>query len=238
MMYNQCPRKFKYKFVDKIKVPFVPSVALTRGNIVHSFLENHEKPLKEKLELLKKDWQIAKSEFFTKEVIKECIDIYNRFVSTEVGKDLLSHMTLANELRCAFDTKLKPTDYDAKDCLFRGKIDRVSVEVEKDLVHVIDWKTGKDKSTGSFKQDPFQLMSYAAWYFAQFPVDKLIISYVFVEHENAKLDYELSRDNLEKYNKRLLVDIVKIEKDEVFEKIEGPLCDYCDFQDHCISDRS
>ena len=55
-VYEQCPRKFKYKYVDKIPVPFEPSLALTRGKVIHSLLEFHGKmTLKENIQKLKED---------------------------------------------------------------------------------------------------------------------------------------------------------------------------------------
>ena len=65
--FLQCPRKFKYSKIDKIPVEFRETLALTKGKIIHSLLEHHNKSLKEKIEILKNDKDINKSEFFTAE---------------------------------------------------------------------------------------------------------------------------------------------------------------------------
>jgi len=236
--YEQCPRKFKYKYVDKIKLPFEEhSLALTRGKIIHHLLEYHNKlTLKESIDKLKFDDDINTSPYFTKEVIKECIQVYRKFVETDIAKSIFGDFELGTELKVALNKKLEPCEYLDKDTLFRGLIDRVVVDKTTDLVRIIDWKTGKDKSGSSgIKQTPDQLMHYGSWYFAKFPVDKIKIVYVFVEH-NTTLEYTLTRERVQDYKKALLLPIIKAEKDEVFEKITSPLCDYCEFRDVCNGD--
>ena len=234
--FEQCNRKFQYKYIDKIQVPFEPSVALTRGGIIHSLLENHGKmTLKESVQQLKEDPQIAKSPFYTKEVVRDCLKVFKSFIETDIAKEIFDELELGTELHLGLDGKLNPCEYLSKDVLFRGMIDRVTVNRTTNVVRIIDWKTGKDKSTGTYKQAPDQLMHYASWYFTKFPVDTLIITYVFVEH-NTTLEYTLTRDKLNAYNKALLTPIVKAEKADEFPKDLSPLCNFCEFYTHCNND--
>lgn len=231
--WESCPRKFKYRYIDKIKTPRLDKDYFTLGHIVHSLLEHSDKNTKEQIEFIKHDRDIIRSEFYTKDMVKKCFGIYNKFKNTSLGETLLSYKPLGKELSVALDKKLKPCDYNDKNALFRGYIDAVFGNEETDEIFIVDWKTGSDKSEGMYKQSPDQLLMYAAWYFNKMPVDKLIITYVFVEHEDKKMTFNLTRDNIDKYNKLLINKILRIEKDKVFDKTISRLCDDCEYKEHC-----
>jgi len=135
-VFNQCNRKFKYQYVDKIKTPFVVSEALTKGKIIHSLLENHRFTLPEKIAMIKKEKQIIYSEFYTKDLVKECIGIYNAYVESTMGKENFSNKPLATELEIALDKKLKPCEPLAQDVLFRGYIDKISVVLDHQIIEI------------------------------------------------------------------------------------------------------
>jgi len=134
--FKGCNRKFKYKYVDKIQVRFEPSEALTKGNIIHSFLENHDLPLADKIAALQKDKQIYKSPFYNKELIKLCLKVYNEYIVTKQGIKNFENKTLSNELRIALNTKLESCHYLDKDVLFRGYIDRISVDLDEKVIEI------------------------------------------------------------------------------------------------------
>ena len=263
-LHKQCPRKFKYRYIDKLLAAFTHSEASTKGHIIHSLLEHHTKPLPEKIKIIKTDRDIQKSEFYNKDLVKEGILAYNKFIETNLGREIFSMSNIGNELWCALDNKLTPTEYHASNAMYRGKIDSIFVnnDIKEILltegipegyelvetttvqkiqktnpeIHIIDWKSGKDNSDGLYKQKPDQLLQYAAWYFNKMPVDTIVIRYVFVEHENAEVQYTLTRDNIDKYNTILVKGIIGAEQDTTWPKIEQPLCNWCEFQDHCIND--
>jgi len=234
--FKQCPRKFKYQYIDKLPYEFKPSIALTKGNIVHSFLENHELDLPGKIAALKKEKQVMNSPFYTKELVKECLGIYNTYIQSKLGQDNFNNLTLGNEMQIALDKKLQPCGYLSEDVLFRGYIDRISVDQKTDIVTILDYKTGKLKNEGPYKQPFDQPLYYASWYFEKFPVDTIILQFDFVEHNHEPMQKVLTRENLIKYKKFLLTNIMTAEKCTDFVKNEGPLCDYCDFQEICMKD--
>jgi len=263
-LHKQCPRKFKYRYIDRLPSEFIHSEATTKGHILHSLLEHYSKSLPEKIKKIKTDRDIQRSEFYNKDLVKECILTYNKFIGTDLGKEIFSMTNIGNEVFGALDKKLKPTEYHAGNAMYRGKVDSIFVDNdEKEIglvedipegyelietgttkriqlsnavIHIIDWKTGRDNSDGQYKQKPDQLLQYAAWYFNKMPVDTIIIRYVFVEHENAEVQYTLTRDNIDKYNTFLVKGIIGAEQDTTWKKIEQPLCNWCEFRDHCIND--
>jgi RecB family exonuclease len=237
-LFNQCPRKFKFYKIDKVKIPWIRTDALVRGELVHLLLEYYDKDINFQIQEIKKLQK--KDTAINKDLIKESFNIYKRFKNTDLGKKLLSYKSLGREMKIALkiqDKILTPCDYSNKDAIFRGMIDSIFVDIQTDEVFIIDWKTGKDKSEGDYKQSPDQLLYYASWYFTNFPVDKISIMYVFVEHENKYLKYELTRDRINYYNKMLLSNIAEVEREKEFPKIETALCDWCDYQDHCMKEK-
>jgi len=234
-LWNSCPRKFKYNYIDKIPKEPRDDTPLKKGFCTHLFLENHTANLG-KERLLK---EISR-EKIPNEIVQESKKIYKKFVDSDLGKKIFSYLPLGTELEIGLKIqggKIQTCDFLDPGCLFRGKIDYICVDKENDKVYVIDWKTGKDKSEGPYKQKPDQLIYYAAWYFHNFPVDELELEYIFVEHGTSS-SIKLVRDKLDLYLKVLLNNIKSIENDNSFDKIEGPLCNWCEYRDHCIRDQN
>lgn len=211
-VYQQCPRKFKYSYIDKIKVPFVYNEALVKGGAVHSVLEHFPN---------QSDHKHAKKYFHVAE----------EFLKSPIGWELINKPA-AKELDIALNKSLEPCGYKDKDALFRGSVDRIVVD--SDMFWLIDWKTGKLREQRYQSYD--QLMFYAIWVFIKYPqINKVKISYYYVEHLESN-DLILERQYFENYKKNLLNNITDIEKDNEFNKNITKLCDYCDYQEHCSKD--
>jgi len=113
---------------------------------------------------------------------------------------------------------------------------KVKIKKKSPTVYVKDYKTGRLRNEGPYKTSFDQLMYYAAWYFTNFPVDTIIIEYDFVEHTHEPYRKVLTRANLNKYKKFLIQNILSAEKCTDWDKTESPLCNWCEFEDHCKRD--
>lgn len=210
--HEQCARKFKYSYIDKIPVGYVDRTALLKGGAVHSILENY--PDKSTHKLAPKYQYIA-----------------DKFISTELAEKYLS-VDSNREVHFGLNKDLEPTEYRDKNAIFRGKIDHVCII--DGVLYLIDWKTGKLKDIRW--QDFRQLLFYAIYFFKKYSkINKIKISYVYVEHESEN-DILLERQYLDKYTKELTDMIDAAENDEEFRKSESKLCEWCDFKDHCSED--
>lgn len=231
--WNQCHRRFKYSYIDKVPREPMDDTPLKKGFCTHLFLENHTaKFTKEKL--LKE----IKKEGIPDDIVEESKRIYKDFIDSQLGKKVFSYFPLGAELEVGLKIEngnIATCDFLDPDCLFRGKIDYVCVDKETNKVMVIDWKTGKDHSAGKWAQKPDQLIYYAAWYFHNFPVDEIELMYIFVEH-GTRSSYVMTRKDLNKYIKFLLKNIKNIETDTAFKKNISVLCDWCPYKKHCDSD--
>lgn len=208
-LYKQCPRKFKYRYIDKL--PTKPFEHLAKGSEVHRLLEIFGN------EDLKSD-------------IKEAYNIALKFSESEIGKEILSQKS-KREL-CIKFKNFEPVNSDSNDYDFIGYIDRVNFT--ENGLELIDYKTGKYKEPKY--QDFQQLIIYAIWFFKKYEkLTQIKIRFVYVEHllENSLV---LQRDKIEDIlnNLKILIKTIKLDTD--YHKKPNPLCDWCDFKDTCLKD--
>lgn len=205
-----CPRKFKFIYVDKIKIPFVTTEALRKGRAVHSILEDFPNPCYQKN-------------------ANDYIHIVNDFLKTHIAQKLLFRESI-REYKFGLNHELNACEYKDKNALFRGSIDYMCV-IDKEL-YLCDWKTGKYKEQQY--QDFRQLLFYAIYFFLTRPnIDTINIFYVYVEHGNTYNELKLERKYLDNYKKDFLTAISNIEKDVFFKQSFSKLCAYCDFNTQC-----
>jgi len=221
----RCPRKFKYKYIDKIKVPEKPVFALDKGKFIHLLFEYNGD-----LKKIKNDPEFQKlKKLLNKENIIDFINIYKNFKKSDAGR-LLQSKELYKELPIGLDKNLKKCEYKSPEVLLRGSIDAVYVRDNQLLC--VDWKTGKNKPK-SFAQ----LLWYSIGLFSLLPDDYNTIElvYAFVEHNTLQTQI-VHKDKIPLYRKALYDTIDVIEKDQTFEKHETPLCDWCDYKEKCFFD--
>lgn len=212
-VWNQCHRKFKYIYVDKIKLPYVFVEALVKGGAVHSIIEHF--PEQSKHKYAKKYFHVAE-----------------KFLKSPEGWDLV-HKPALKEYDFGLTKDLKPCGYSDKSALFRGSVDRAIIE--DGMLWLVDFKTGKSKDQNWQSYD--QLMFYAIYFFIKYPnINKIKITYYYIEHMHTN-DLVLDRTNFDTYAKQLVKNIIDIEADEDYIKIESKLCDYCDYFAICQKDK-
>jgi len=225
--HQQCPRKFKYYYVDKVPHPKVPQIHFDKGKLIHMMFEfdGNLKKIQEQREY--KD--IIKHGLVKKEDIIAYFKVYKSFRKNSI----FSRKVLFKELSIGITSNFDKTGYSSKDAMFRGYIDAVFLDEASDTPIIVDWKTGKDKTKE--QQSWQQLLFYGTALFKLMPYDKIVLLYAYVEHDHV-LTKVLHRKDLPKYEKALMDTVFTVESDFVFPKIESPLCNYCDFQEHCLQD--
>jgi len=224
--WKGCPRKFRYQYVDKIPVVKADNIHLQRGRLVHLIFE-----LKRDIQKIKvhKEFLELKDKM-EPEVIKECFGIYDKFISSDLGKSLMKRTDAFAELPIGLDENLNHKGYSDKDVLLRGYIDKGLVDEKSDTLILLDWKTGKYKEKAD--QDWAQLLYYSIALFSKMPFDNIVIGYVYVEHNkmNSRI---VKRDHIDRYKTALYQSINKIEADKTFTKNVSGLCSFCDFEALC-----
>lgn len=210
--HKQCPRKFKYNYIDKVKPEKTDMTALFKGGAVHSILEHYPEQTTHKL-------------------APKYQHIADKFIQSNMGDKYLSHDSI-REFDFGLLSDLTPTKYSDKNAIFRGSVDYICTI--DNVINLIDYKTGKYKEQKWQVYD--QLMFYAIYFFYRYPsVNEVRISYVYVEHE-LENDLVLKREHLEQYTSELFDLINNVETDETFIKKPTRLCEWCNFKTHCSND--
>ncbi len=207
--HDQCARKFKYQYIDKLPQEDRDITPLIKGGAVHSILENYPEPS-------------------THKMAERYQYIADKFIQSEIGQKYMTRESV-REHSFALTEKLEPTTYGDKEAIFRGHIDYICLD--EDCINLIDWKTGK--YVDEVHQNFNQLLFYAIYFFYSYPkIDNIRLSYVYIEHdlENTLL---LERKYLDKYVDAMLDMMEKTEKDTVFEKNKTKLCDWCPYKNYC-----
>ncbi len=230
--YLQCPRKFRYLYIDKIPVEWTDNFYTQKGKLTHLIFEHQRDLVKIKGE--KEFKEIIGGEFLTKDDVKNCFAIYDNFMKSPIGKQLESKKRLFSEIPIGLDHELNFTGY-SQNPFLRGYIDASFVNEEDDSSMVLtDWKTGKLVSKEN--QDWSQLLYYGISMFSMNPnLEKIVLMFAYVEHNKTNMKV-IHRSEINKYKTALWNSTDKIEEDIVFPKCQTALCDYCYYRDHCDQD--
>lgn len=220
--FISCPRKFKFQYIDKIGT-FLDTPALIKGRAVHYCIENSHLDISEYTDGIKRNI----------EEYPEILDVVNNFKASELGQKYLFNIKKKpiNEYKLGLTKDLQATEY-SKHSLFNGIVDYICCieENSEEILCLIDFKTGKSKEPRF--QDYNQLLYYAIHFFEKYKIQKIKISFVYVEH-NLENDLLLEYKYLNTYKKELIQNILKIENCSDFTKNISKLCDYCAFQEVC-----
>ena len=208
--FVQCPRKFKYSYIDKIPQEETDKTALYKGSALHSILENYPNPGTHKL-----------SEKYQPIIDKFLKSKYIHYLERD-------HVS---ELKIGLSTSLEPCGYYDKTAMFRGAIDYFTVI--DSVMHIIDFKSGKLKEHKY--QDFNQLMFYAIYMFKKYlKLNTIKISYLYIEH-NTDNSMTLERKYLNNYS-RTLLETIKNAESSNYEKCESKLCEWCPYENFCSKD--
>lgn len=224
--WKRCPYKFKLKYIEKIKTPFVPNLALLKGSFLHYCIEKNTNGK-----------EYATTAIFTEEEKNKAIKILSQFRKSELCQFYLS---VKGEHEVDFSILkekdiFKVANFKNINALFKGKIDYLFQQNNE--LYILDWKSGKYIDQDDQKFD--QLLLYAIWGFLKYEnINTINCSFVYIEHlKENKVIYH--RKDLKSYIEKYIEYINKIESDESFEKIKSKQCDYCEYRKfkHCIEEK-
>ncbi len=223
-MFLDCQKKFKLKYVDKIKTEFTYNVALYKGSYIHEIIENE----------YDYDTKFDTNEIFTQEEKDKAKKIVKSFEKSDLGKFYSSIEDGLHEEQFGLkieNGKLVICSYWDKGAWYRGAIDYQFKNGK--VANNIDWKSGADKSNlESFGIE--QSMMYSIFLFLKYPdITKVVSKFVFVEHCTEKT-IKYTRDKFTEYVKHFYKLTKNIEAEEEFKANITPLCDWCDYQRESI----
>lgn len=204
-LYEQCPAKAKYKYLDKL--PELESPALARGTEIHEAAEQYVTGRKRTIH-----------DDLKNPVVK-------RILST-LRSDYKKKRVRV-ELELAFNRAWKMVHWLAKDVYCRFKIDALHM-LKGGEGEVIDWKTGKLKEDGKYDS---QLNAYATAVLSAGLVERVTAKLVFVDagHVVTSPAGTLSAKDLTKAQKAWDAKVKAMLNDTKFPPRPGNHCRWCSY---------
>lgn len=144
-MYEQCPMRFRLKYIDKLpELPLPPDNPLERGNRIHKHLEDFVKGERSSLDGIE-----AKAIDAFKPMIEHLRTLYSVQQATVEEDWLYDHNWDMTDKRYRCPTHKDHRDLDCEQCQHEMwlwvKLDWSVLDEEKLTVITGDWKSGKSK---------------------------------------------------------------------------------------------
>jgi len=237
--FRQCPLKYKFSVIDKIKAP--KSKEAVFGNKVHEALQFFHKKsplsptLDELLNYLKEIWDssVFQNEeedlVYFSEAIKMLKNYYAHYLKI---KDKFTVM----DTETRFEVILENPENPEEKCLLTGIIDRIDKTADGNI-EVIDYKTTKKFPSQEEVDNALQLSLYCIgvinrWpEFLKYGTEKIKLTLYFLKH-NETITTKRTPKQLENVKKQTWDLLKEIEKSK-FEPIPSSLCDWCGYKKIC-----
>jgi CRISPR/Cas system-associated exonuclease Cas4 (RecB family) len=208
--HESCPRKAKYKFIDKLKEPGSP--AMDRGLEIHKGLEEWCKFMLGREHDIDASTKIPSNGVYR--TIREDLRALNK------GQDKYK---VEPELQVAFNKDWKIVDWFAPDTWMRVVFDFVAVSQCGNHMVLGDYKTGKVYDD---HDDQADLYAVAGYYMGAASVD---VKFYYVD-QNTIQPYEYDRDELEALVAEIEARAEKVTSDRIFPTNPSWRCKYCHFR--------
>jgi RecB family exonuclease len=230
--YRNCPLKYKYQNIDRIKTP--KSKEAVFGTTIHETLKFVHTPgilsptLDQAMEHFSNSWNPAV--FDTEDEERAAFSQGVRIIQDYYAKNRPQDFNIV-DLESRFQIEIGVE----KDLhIVSGIIDRI--DKTEDGYEIIDYKTTKKMPSQEKVDEDVQLSVYLMAFLSRYPkeiehLDKLTVSLYFLKH-GVKLSAGRTLEQLEK-SKQLFLDIIHLIEEGEFEPNVTPLCDWCGYQNIC-----
>jgi len=239
--FEQCPFKYKCRYIDKIKPDFEKSVESLLGTCVHETLEWVYDLAMKKLPVPTIDgvvdyYSAQWEKNFSKDihVVSKTLsvnDYFNRGVQFLIGYYLkhtpFSDGTMNLEMEIKIDLD-KTGKYN-----MIGYIDRLAFNEKTQEYEVHDYKTGSLPQDKNKFVDDRQLGLYSIAIRELFGTEKKVcLVWHYLAHDQKICSYRTD-EQLEILKKKIIALIDKIESTQEFPPNPSILCDWCEYKSNC-----
>ena len=249
--FESCPRKYKFKYIDKIKVEGYDTIEAFLGSRVHEALEKLYRDvlmtripaLEEILQFFDTDWErnwhsgveIVRKEYSAEDyrnLGRSCLrSFYERYHPFDQDR------TLGLEESITFPLIGPPGRGEKTSPVYiRGYIDRLALTPEG-AIEIQDYKTSRHLPSRSEVDADRQLALYQIAVKKRFPEAKKIrLVWHYLVYDQRLVSTRTSED-LEVLKRETLELINEIESQTEFAPRESALCDCCEYVDICPAHR-
>lgn len=237
--FEQCPLKFKLKYIDKLTPDIEQFIEGFLGQKVHETLEwiykqivrNISPELDEVIQHYIGNWnkdfsneiKIVKQEFDSEYYFNQGIKfLINYFLENTPFKD----NTIATEKKVFVSLDLQGK------YKIQGLIDRLVHNKATNIFEIHDYKTGSPKSQDELDNDR-QLALYCIAIKHEFEnVQDVHLIWHFLAFNEKRIS-KRTNEQLEKLKQEIIQMIDEIESTTEFNPNQGSLCGWCEFKSHC-----
>ncbi len=230
--YQNCPLKYKFQEIDKIKVP--KSKETVFGSIIHETMRFIHTPgilsptLDQAMEHFNNSWNPAV--FDSSDEERAAFSQGIKIIQDYYQKNNPADFNVVN-LESRFQIEI---GHDNNKHIISGIIDRI--DRTEDGFEIIDYKTTKKMPTQEKVDNDIQLSIYLKAFLSNYPkeiknLDKIKVSLYFLKH-GVKLSAIRTIDQL-KQSEQLFLDTIKLIEAGNFEPNISSLCDWCGYQNRC-----
>ena len=244
--FRNCPRQFKFKYIDRVEVPRKLTDVTHLGNVVHRVLVRLYKlgsdgivmSLEDVDDYFRQQWESVAPEQI---VVNN--DAYTVDDQARLGRQMLKRhyerfqpfnpgTLLGTELPLSF--ALPGTDFK-----FNVRIDRLWKRDDK-VVEICDYKTGGRLVRPTDQDFFFQMGLYQLAVKQNYPQFETIELAQYLLRPDEIVCYRMPPDELERLIEELRLGVIEIKQSRQLDEFpvkEGPLCNYCDYVGVCPARR-
>ena len=230
--YKQCPLKYKFKEVNRLKEP--KSKEAVFGTIIHATLKYMYDPalippgIEDALDYYSKNWNSDVYEVEAEE--RAAFSQGVKIIQDYYERNAIEDATIV-DLESRFAIEIGPED---DRHIVSGIVDRI--DRTKDGYEIIDYKTGKKMPSQDDIDHNLQLSIYLLAFLKRYPkeyknLENITVSLYFLKH-GQKLSSTRTVEQLEEVEQEFL-DVIAQINEKIFEPIVTPLCGWCGFQREC-----
>lgn len=231
--YQNCPLKYKFREVDKIKEP--KSKEAVFGTLIHATLKYIHTPsllsptLDQALDYFSKGWnsEVYENEMEERSAFTQGVAIIQNYLTHTKPSD---YTIVDLESRFAIEIGNKESGTHT----VSGIIDRI--DKTEDGYEIIDYKTTRKMPSQDKVDNDIQLSIYLKAFLNRYPkewerLDKITVSLYFLKH-GVKLSSTRTKEQLDSVEQTFL-DVIQSIEEKKFDPILSPLCDWCGYQNIC-----
>lgn len=236
-LYLTCPRQYYYAYAEGI---FQEETKFTYfGSYIHSVLELYLKELlkTKQTQALETLYSIASEKRKDYNEIPETGEL--SFFEADVFLNKFASIKFDPEKIYAIEKFFRIPFRGEHDIHIEGRIDRIDIEEAPDgdtLLHIIDYKTGKDELTESELKDDLQMKFYV---YAAYDLYRRLYNRIrftlYYLRDNTQISFEtIYRDD---FRAEIEAYVDTIREDKALEKNIGKHCTYCPAYKTCKPDK-
>jgi len=238
--FEQCPYKYKLKYLDKIETDVPDTIETFLGSRVHETLEKlyrdldyqKKNTIEELLAFYHEEWQKHWSDEIV--IVKKDYDVdhYRKMGEKYIREYYKKYHPFDQDRTIAIEERILIDLDESGDYKLQGYIDRLA-EPQEGYYVIHDYKTNQRLPPQQHFDSDRQLALYAIGVKNQYPdVKNIDLAWHFLKF-NKQIKSKRSEQQLQQLKKETLKLIKKIERTTTFETNPSFLCDWCEYKSIC-----